>query len=392
MSRAARIGLAVARYGLYGLMLVSQALDPRALPSPRLGALILLLLLLTAIGYALTERPRSRRQALALVMLEVALIFAVGLVAGGGPFVILYFIAVADASIFSERSRLAYVFTLAIYLTLGVNLYLLESAAPLAYAEDMLSLLFGFVFVATASRLFVEQMAARRRTEGLLAQLEQAHARLQAYAAEVETLSVARERQRVAQDVHDSVAHVLTGLLVQLQAARKTLVTDPAGSASRLASLEEVVRMGLDEVRRAVRAMRPEHLETVGGLEAMRRLCEQFAERTAIRVNFVAEGDPVLTPAQEVLLYRALQECLTNAARHGRASNVWASLRPRDGHVELRVRDDGGGTQEVQPGMGLSGMQERAQSAGGRFFYDSAPRQGFEAVMELPLTPTLVRA
>jgi len=386
MSPQVRIGLAIARYGLFLFVFLTQALEPPRLSGLRLVVLMVLYAALAAAGYLFTQ---GRARSGILVTLEIALVFAIGLLVPRGSFWLAYFVVTVDAGFALGTPPRVYAAAGGIYLLLSANAYLAWGPLDREVIESLLSLLFGFVFMVTATRLAIEQMAGRQQGERLLRQLGEAHEKLQAYAAEVETLSVARERQRLAQEVHDSVAHVLTGLLVQLQAARKTLATDAAGAASRLANLEEVVRRGLDEVRRAVRAMRPEHLETVGGVEAMRRLCAQFAERTATRVTFVAEGEPALTPAQEVLLYRALQECLTNAARHGRASNVWAALRPQSGRVELRVRDDGTGAAEVAPGMGLTGMAERAAAAGGRFSYRTSVG-GFEAVLDLPLDAAAV--
>ncbi len=387
MSPQVRIGLAIARYGLFLFVFLTQVLEPPPLSGFRLLALAAAYLTLAGIGYAFTQG--HARPAL-LVAAEVALVCTIGVLAPRGSFWLSYFVVAVDAGFALRTPRGMYASAAGIYLLLTVNAYVAWRPPDRDFAESLLSLLFGFVFMTTATRLALEQMTARQQTERLLQQLREAHQKLQAYAAEVETLSVARERQRAAQEVHDSVAHVLTGLLVQLQAVRRTLVIDPAGASARLGSLEEVVRRGLDDVRRAVRAMRPEYLETVGGLEAMRRLCGQFAERTGIRVTFVAEGAPVLRPAQEVLFYRALQECLTNAARHGGASNVWASLRPLDGRVELRVRDDGAGSAAVAPGMGLAGMEERARSGGGRFLYHTSAGGGFESVMELPLDAAAV--
>jgi signal transduction histidine kinase len=387
MSPQVRIGLAIARYGLFLFVFLTQALEPPRLSGLRLMALAALYLALVTVGYLFTQ---GRARSTVLVALEVALVFAIGMLAPRGSFWLSYFVLVADAGFALWRPARVYAAAVGIYLLLAVNAYLAWGPLDREVAESLLSLLFGFVFVTTATRLALEQMAARQQGERLLRQLGEAHEKLQVYAAEVETLSVARERQRVAQEVHDSVAHTLTGLLVQLQAARRTLPTDPGAASARLASLEEVVRQGLDEVRRAVRAMRPENLETIGGIEAMRRLCAQFSERTGIRATFVAEGVADLPPAHEVLLYRALQECLTNAARHGRASNVWATLRRFDGHVELRVRDDGAGAVDVTRGMGLTGMTERAEASGGRFFYHSSADGGFESIMELPLEAAAV--
>lgn len=382
MSKQIRHALNVARYGIYVFLFVSQAIGPDRVPLERLLLLGGLLLAMAIVGHALTDRGRLRGQALLLFAVVNGLALAIGLTAPRSSFWLLYFVIFGHLG-FAFEPRLAFALSAVTYVTVGVN-FVLIGVPTARLIDSMLSILFGYVFVGAAFYFAFEQRRAREGAERLLRELEVAHRRLQAYAVEVETLSVARERQRLAQDVHDSVAHVLTGLLVQLQAVRRTLRTDAAAAAARLATIEEAARRGLDEVRRAVRAMRPEHLEGVGGVEAMRRLCDQFAERTGIRVNLVTDPDLDLAPVHEVLFYRTLQECLTNAARHGRASTVWATLEAKDGRILLRVRDDGIGVKEAQPGMGIGGMQERAQAAGGRFTYRNAAEGGFEVLLELP--------
>ncbi|HET8679605.1 MAG TPA: sensor histidine kinase, partial [bacterium] len=358
MSRQIRHALNIARYGIFIFLFISQAIGPDRTQPERLPIVGGLLLTMALAGHALTDRARPRAQALILVAVVNSLALAIGLIAPRSSFWLLYFVIFGHLG-FAFEPRLAFALSAVTYVTVGVN-FVLIGLPTAALIDAMLSILFGYVFIAAAFYFAFEQRRAREQAEQLLRELEDAHRRLQAYAVEVETLSVARERQRLAQDVHDSVAHVLTGLLVQLQAARKTLRTDTASAAARLVTIEEAVRRGLDEVRRAVRAMRPEHLEGVGGIEAIRRLCAQFAERTGIRVNLTTDPDLSLGPIHEVLLYRTLQECLTNAARHGRASTVRATLEARDGGIRLRVHDDGIGAKVVEPGTGIGGMQERA--------------------------------
>lgn len=382
MSSQVRLGLNITRYGMYFFMLVSAAVGPGRLSPERLLVYAGLLLTVAVALYLLTDRDPPRGSALALVLLAIGLALAMGLVGPRAPFYLMHFVILGHV-FFRFPVRLAAVLCGVSYLVLAATFILIGVPAGQVF-EIMGGILFGYIFFGAAVHLAVEQRRAREETERLLAELKDAHQRLQTYAVEVETLSVARERQRLAQDVHDSVAHVLTGLLVQLQAARKVLQTDMASAAARLVTIEEAARRGLDEVRRAVRAMRPEHLEGVGGIEAMRRLCVQFAERAGIRVNLTTDPDLSLGPVQEVLFYRTLQECLTNAARHGRASTVWAALEAKDGRILLRVRDDGTGVKEVKPGTGIGGMQERAQAAGGRFSYRNAPEGGFEVFLELP--------
>ncbi|MGQ0550726.1 MAG: sensor histidine kinase [Armatimonadota bacterium] len=382
MSRQVRLWLNIARYGVYLFLFVSQAIGPSRLPLDRLLLLGGLLLALAAALYLLTDRALSRRVNLMLIATGIGLALAIGLIAPRSPFYMLYFVILGHA-LFCFTPLLAAVLGLVGYLALAANFALIGVPTG-RLIEVMGSILFGYMFIGATAYLAIEQRRAREKAELLLRELNAAHQRLQAYAVEVETLSVARERQRLAQEVHDAVAHVLTGLLVQVQAVRRTLQTDAAAAAARLATIEEAARRGLDEVRRAVRAMRPEHLEGVGGVEAMRRLCDQFAERTGIRVNLITDPDLRLSPVHEVLFYRTLQECLTNSARHGRASTVWATLEGKDARALLRVRDDGIGVKDAQPGMGIGGMQERAQAAGGRFTYRNAAEGGFEVLLELP--------
>lgn len=386
MNRRTVLALDIARYGLYLLLFASVAIGRTALPPDRLALLAGLLLVLTLLGYICTERARSTPVRTALLIAELAIIVTIGFNVRTGWFPVLYFVFVAEV-FFSLPRQLAVGVALAAYGTLAVTLGLVARPARIDdLVINLLIWLSGFIFIGTSSLLTIEHRDARAQSESLLKELQTAHAQLQAYAGEVERLSVTRERQRIAQEVHDSVAHVLTALLVQIQALRRLLPHDPTTAAARLGSMEDAARRGLEEVRRAVRAMRPKPLEKTGGVDALRALCDDFADRTEIRVFYTTEGTlKSLSPSLEAQIYRALQECLTNAAQHGRASAVWAHLRVDTSRAELRVRDDGVGTAQVTIGMGISGIQERAHAAGGEFVYHSRAGKGFEATLHLPL-------
>ncbi len=392
MTKRFIFALDIARYGLYLVMFFSVAVGRNALPSNRLFLLAVLLLALTIFGYLSTERVRKESVRIGLLAAELIVLAAIGFTLRTGWYPVLYFVFVAEAIFALPRPR-ALLVIIAAYGVLGVTLYLVMKPVRLDdFVSTMLVSLSGFVFSGATSFLALDQHEARKRSEQLLQELKVAHEQLQAYAGEVERLTTTRERQRIGQEVHDTVAHVLTGLLVQLQAVRRLLVSNPTTVAVRLASMEEAARHGLGEVRRAVRAMRPQVLESNGGPQGLRKLCDQFSERTEIRVFFTTEGDlSRISPAHEAIVYHTLQECLTNAARHGRASVVWAHLRIGESGVELRVRDDGAGAAKVAPGMGISGMHDRAQAAGGRFSYRTRAGHGFETTLELPLeTPASV--
>jgi signal transduction histidine kinase len=225
-------------------------------------------------------------------------------------------------------------------------------------------------------RRFMDQ---QKRSEQLLAEvtasqaaLARAHRQLQETAAQAQQMAVLEERQRIAREIHDSVAHGLTVLIVQLQAARRMLPGRPGDALSWVAQAEESARGALQEARQSVRALHPSGLEATSDGEALRRLGRDFGAATGIHVS-VTEGPGVadLAPQPHRIeqLYRIMQEALTNAQRHGGARHVWAELRLEadagGAHLRLVIQNDGQLPTAIESGVGLKSMSERARSLGG---------------------------
>jgi len=390
MDRTTLRAFALARFGLYGVSFLASAAGSRPLPPGRLALLGGLLVLLCAVGVAPTFPRSSVRPGIGRIAAELVLTFAISLLATPSISWLLYFVVVAEAFL-AFPLRLAFGVASVAYALVGVAM--LWWIGPLhlpEFLETMLSTFTGFVFVGAASHMAASQWRARRELETLTAQLREANERLRAYAQEVEVLSAARERERLAHAVHDSVAHALTGILMGLQAARRLLARDPQAASQRLVALEEAARKGLEEVRRAVRNLRPTPLDRGEWMEAVRELAAEFAERTGLEVTVCADGALYLPEPAATLVCSALQEALANAARHGRASRVDVVVRAEDGRVTLTVRDDGAGANEVNPGMGLEGMRRRAEAAGGSVHWRTRPGEGFELVLTLPLREPVV--
>lgn len=253
-------------------------------------------------------------------------------------------------------------------------------------------------FAVGASAALVEARRRREETEELLGELEAAHAELRRYSARVRDLTVAEERARMAREMHDSVGHYLTVVNVGLENAQRFRTTRPDAAWEEVGQAKNLTREALAETRRWVRALKPLTLEDRAGPDAMAALARSF-EGTGWAVGFDVAGAPRDLPGEtELVLYRALQEGLTNALRHANAQRVRASLAFDDGdggHVRLTVADDGrgapddtaGATREHPPdgGFGLAALHERAEAAGGTVSPASAPDGGFVLRVELPV-------
>lgn len=249
-------------------------------------------------------------------------------------------------------------------------------------------LAFGLITADLLQRQRLERAefsATRDRLQRQSVQLERINTQLNEYADQISGLSAAEERNRIAGEIHDTVAHRLTALLVQLQAARRILQQgDTTTTEGNLLVCEELARESLEEVRTSVRAVR----RTAGdeGIHALRRLSVQYGALTGMDIQF--DSDPAVTalPAPMMAtLYRAVQEGLTNAQRHGRATQVHLALVRRGMHLHLEIRDNGRGDAAPTLGFGLTAMRERIQQYGGDLTVHSQPALGFTLQLRLPL-------
>jgi signal transduction histidine kinase len=234
-----------------------------------------------------------------------------------------------------------------------------------------------------------EQLAQHQRS---LLELREANERLQATIAENEALhqrlitqareaGIADERQRMAREIHDTLAQGLTGIVTQLQAAEQAAEGGVrAGWRRHVTAAIQLARESLTEARRSVHALRPEPLETGVLTEALSGVAERWSALNGIPAQVTTTGTvrPV-QPEIEFALLRAAQEALANVAKHAHATRVGLTVSYMDSEVALDVRDDGVGFDPQLPGrecFGLVAMRERIESLSGTLQVESEPGGG----------------
>jgi signal transduction histidine kinase len=246
----------------------------------------------------------------------------------------------------------------------------------------------GYIFCGTFAFSLGRTSLAQRRSETLLAELQIAHERLQAYASRVEELAVSQERNRLAREMHDALGHRLTVAAVQLEGAERLIPTNPARAAHMVNTVHEEVVEALAELRRTVATLRTPLDVDMSLLTALTRLAHGFEAATNIKVNrSLPEELPSLAEAQRLALYRAAQEALTNVQRHAQARQVWLELALENQTITLLVKDDGRGfdPETAQAGFGMRGLRERVIHLKGEFHLESSPGHGTQICFHLPL-------
>jgi len=352
-------------------------------PDARLGIFIATPLLLagTTLGMWRIERsvsPRAATRALAALWVVGAYVIAASKASA-----LLVVMPIASMAVLYGSARWGIAVT-AMY-TLEIGLVVRRGGGGV---ESVFRICTGFVaaaaFVVVFSRLMRRERLARATVERLAAELEAANARLREYAVQVEDLATAKERNRLAREIHDSLGHFLTVVHVQIEAARTHMEAEPKLALECLSRARTLTQEGLADVRRSVALLRKPAPPTRPLRETVRQLVDECCA-AGMEGDLVVFGTPrALSPPVEFALYRATQEALTNVRRHARAKRFDVELRYEEAAVQLRIRDDGVGAEASDGGFGLLGMRERVQLVGGVIEIRTATGRGFAIDVRVP--------
>lgn len=276
--------------------------------------------------------------------------------------------------------------------------------APLVERDVDRSDIFTFVAIVAIGLVVtaVIEMLAKRTEEqqdviDALETAQEENARLAADAAvQGRHAGVLAERQRLAHDIHDTLAQSFTSIVAQLEAAEQALGGDTDDAATRIRRAKDTARDGLAEARRTVEALRPASLEEVDLPDALAELAERWSHGLAapVVVDVVVDGPRIAVPDDaEAALLRVAQEALTNVGRHAGAQRVTITLTYLDDLVLLDVQDDGIGFDPTSTrrdgrrvGFGLTSMRERMALVGGDLSVEGEPGEGTTIAARLPLS------
>ena len=209
-----------------------------------------------------------------------------------------------------------------------------------------------------------------------------------------EQLAVTEERNRLAREIHDTLAQAFAGVVLHSEALGTSLAVSKRRSAKALSQIQKLARSGLDEARRSVQALRPKALEGSTISEALKQAAKRLAEGGTLSCHFRQRGEPqILSLEAQNELFRIAQEALTNVGKHAQANSVWINLTFTARQVALTIRDNGVGltaTTSAEPkrGYGLGTMRERAQRIGGQLEIESPKNGGTSIRVRVPLAKT----
>jgi len=378
--REARIFFVVVTLALGGSAILAVNSIPALRASARLIPFVILMILHIALYWLSPAFMTSPRHMLGYLVVQAMLVFIITLFPRDLSMILSLYPALLGIAVGMQREKRRIVAVIIVWLCLAtLNLILVLGFAALPTWLMFAPPLTFFVVIYVV--LYLRQVEARDHARVLLRDLEAAHRELADYAARVEDLTLAAERQRMARELHDTLAQGVAGLVLQLEAADSHLA---AGRAERAQGIVQQAmgraRDTLADARRAIedlRAVPP----AVDLEDALRHEVTRFTDATGIPCALDFALTVPLPEATAEHLLRIVAEGLTNIARHAQAAHAWVTIAESDGDVTIEVGDDGVGFDPTaafdQPGhYGLLGMRERARLAGGTLVVESMPGAG----------------
>jgi NarL family two-component system sensor histidine kinase YdfH len=323
------------------------------------------------------------------LILQGVLAFSIVTLGGSiGPLLALYMGLIGETiGMLGQKPRWRIV-AVAVFLGLSLLNYILQVSRTEWYWW-FLAMLPTTFFVIVYVILYSRQAEARMQAQRLLRDLEVANRQLTEYAARVEDLTIAAERQRMARELHDTLSQGLAGLILQLEAADAHLAAGrPERARGILEQSMEKARGTLAEARRAIDDLRHATPRDLG--EAVLQEIDHFTTSTGIPCTQEIELPSQIPQQISETAIRVTAESLTNIARHANARNVRMRIArtEKENELEMEICDDGIGfdPERVEAGhYGLLGMRERVRLAGGRLDVHSEPGQGTRLLIQFPL-------
>lgn len=253
----------------------------------------------------------------------------------------------------------------------------------LLFGKNFLYSLNIVVFMISLLFYILSAITERHRIEEELRMAFQANRELNSYLALSEKIAEDRERKRIAREIHDTLGHALTGISAGIDAVKVLVDIDTNRAKEQLNNVSVVVRDGIRDVRGSLNKMRPGALENNTLKEALIKLIREYEAISNLEIHLLYKWDNIdLDIAKEDIVFRVIQESITNSVRHGHAKTIWIELLEEEEAYVMTIQDDGVGFDELHYGYGLKQMQERLMIIGGSVRFEN--RDGFYTHIKIP--------
>lgn len=228
------------------------------------------------------------------------------------------------------------------------------------------------------------------KNKKLIESIQEKNKALEQYSQRIEELTIMEERNRVAQDLHDTIGHTFTSIIMSLDALPFIIKANQEEAVNSIQEINNLARNGLDDVRKSIHQISP--IENHWPLsQYFHQVISEFTKHTGIKVDYEMKGsEKEIGERIKYTFIRCLQEGLTNAVRHGQATQILVTITYDEEVVLLQINDNGIGTDSLKLGFGLQGMKDRISSLNGSIIIKSELTIGTELSCSIPFVKDVI--
>ena len=328
-----------------------------------------------------------------LILFEIVIVTIIMYFDQSGASQIYYFILIADVVLYFPI-KYSLTLSLLIFVAFLTNVGLAHWPEITINKILLTGLLngIGFIFVFLITYLVKHQVNQRNFINETLKELEYKNKKLEESQKQLENMAVIKERNRIAHDIHDTVGHTLTTVLVGTEAAKRLIDKDPELSKEKLSLAQEQVRKGLNDIKNSIRDIK-DHDEIIDFKNTVSNLIKETKQQTDINVDSHISVSNRISQTKQKVILRALQEGLTNGIKHGNSTYFKFNLTEDQGCVYFNLEDNGTESKDsdtctgtgTDMGFGLNFMKDRVEELGGSLTANSKPNGGFVLSIEIPV-------
>lgn len=335
-------------------------------------------------GYGRCAQSKSIPLSILYFGLQIPLGGLIVYLGKGAGFNAMVLLPLAGHAVVLLPRRLGYLAQLLIVLSYVVAVYAFSGSVAVVW-EGLPIFTAGLIFIVVFTQMALNEESSRREVERLVNELTEVNQRLREYALQAEDLATAKERNRLAREIHDGLGHYLTTIYMQIQAAQAVSINDMGRADQILAKAQNLTQEALADVRQSVAALRAP-LDDRKSLSEMVGNLLEGARSAGIEPILIVNGtERNINPQTRWALYRASQEGISNVCRHANATHLWIKLDYLEKDcIKLSVEDDGVGMTAGNEGFGLLGVKERVNSVGGELNLRSSEKGGFAIEIKVP--------
>jgi signal transduction histidine kinase len=337
------------------------------------------------------EAPRLYNLGKLIILIDTVLVFLIMKIDNSGNAFIFYFILLGDSVI-----AYSYLFNIVIgflcFFFYVIEMYSTIGDSRITVFLSAISLQsMGFVFIITVMFIVKYEIAQRSKLKTAMyelkiknKQMENIYIKLKKNAEELQEMTILKERNRIAREIHDTVGHTLTTVLVEIEAGERLVNVNPELSVEKIKLAKGQVRKGLNDIRTSVRMLQSGK-EILDFDISLKLLIEETTKFGEVFIKYNIEKLPKLSEEVKTTIYRAHQEGLTNGIKHGKSTAFVFRLDLENGNLKFLLQDNGIGTDKIINSFGLMVMEERTRELGGIFNLTSKSGEGFEIYISIPV-------